>query len=332
MIPTAPRPRRLRRTPVLREAVAETSLSLKALVQPHFVLADDRGREPIEALPGIERQGIEALLRTVEQDLEHGITQVLLFGLPAAKDARGSGGASAQGPTARALTELKKRFGHDLLLAADVCLCPYTESGHCGVLAGEEIDNDATLPLLAEQALAFARAGADIVAPSDMMDGRVRAIREALDREGFTGTAILSYSAKYASSYYGPFREAAHSAPAFGDRRSHQMDPRNRREALREVALDEAEGADIVMVKPASLYLDVLADVAAASDVPVWAYQVSGEYAMVEAAAANGWIDRDRLIAESLTSIVRAGADVVLTYLAIEQAQLLGTQGLGARS
>jgi porphobilinogen synthase len=304
----------------MREAVAETSLSLAALVQPHFVLADDRGREPIDALPGIERQGIEALLRTVEHDLELGIARVLLFGLPAAKDARGSGGASADGPTARALSHLRERFGKDLLLAADVCLCPYTDSGHCGVLAGEEIDNDATLPLLAEQALAFARAGADIVAPSDMMDGRVRAIRAALDGEGFTGTAILSYSAKYASSYYGPFREAAHSAPAFGDRRSHQMDPRNRREALREVALDEAEGADIVMVKPALAYLDVIHAVRQATTLPVAAYNVSGEYSAVKLLARAGLADERAMALENLHAIRRAGADLILTYHARDAA------------
>jgi porphobilinogen synthase len=315
------RPRRLRRSPVLREAVAETRLATSNLIQPHFVLADPARREPIEALPGIERQGVEALLATVEADLELGIRQVLLFGLPAHKDARGSGGASPEGPTATALRRLRQEFGDEIVLAADVCLCPYTEHGHCGVLRGEEIDNDATLPLLAEQAITFAANGADVVAPSDMMDGRVATIRHALDGAGYSGTTILSYAVKYASSYYGPFREAAHSAPAFGDRRSHQMDPRNRREALREVALDEREGADVVMVKPALAYLDVIAAVRAATALPVAAYNVSGEYSAVKLLAKAGFADERAMVLENLHAIRRAGADLILTYHARDVAR-----------
>jgi porphobilinogen synthase len=310
------RPRRLRQSAVLRQAVAETDVPRRALVQPHFVLDREHGREPIDALPGIERQGLEELLRTVEQDLELGLRSVLLFGLatPSNMDATGSAGARPVGSALRAARRLEQTFGDDLLVMADVCLCPFTDHGHCGVLAGAQIDNDRTLPLLAEQAVSLARAGADVVAPSDMMDGRVGAIRKALDAAGFSNTAILAYAVKYASAYYGPFREAAHSAPTFGDRRSHQMDPHNAREALREVALDESEGADLIMVKPALAYLDVIWRVRQATRLPVVAYNVSGEYAMVKQMARAGLADEAALLLENLGAMRRAGADLVITY------------------
>jgi porphobilinogen synthase len=281
--------------------------------------------EAIASMPGIERQSIDLLARRVERDLELGVRSAILFGVPEGpKDSTGSSSYAPDALVPRAVAALKRSFGHDLVLHCDVCLCAYTDHGHCGLLetgGGLEkgdVLNDPSLEPLARQAVACAAAGADFVAPSDMMDGRVGAIREALDREGFSSVGILAYTAKYASAYYGPFREAAHSAPASGDRRSYQMDPRNRREALREAALDEAEGADILMVKPALAYLDVIAEVRARTTLPLAAYNVSGEYALVKAAAAAGWVDEGAVVVENLNAIARAGADLILTYHARE--------------
>jgi porphobilinogen synthase len=315
------RPRRLRRTPLLREALAETRLHPSQLVQPHFVLPDESARSAIEAMPGIERLGTRPLLERVGADLELGLSSVLLFGLYDAKDALGSAARAADGLVPRAVRALREAFGERLTIVTDVCLCAATDHGHCGVLEHGHVVNDATLPLLAEMAVAHARAGADVVAPSDMMDGRVAALRDALDQAGHQETAILSYSTKFASAFYGPFREAAASAPKAGDRRAYQLDPRNAREALRESVLDEAEGADLLMVKPALAYLDVIAAVRARCAVPLAAYNVSGEYSMVKAAAARGWVDERAVVPEILRSMVRAGADLVISYHAREALQ-----------
>jgi porphobilinogen synthase len=269
-------------------------------------------------MPGIHRETLETLPAAIERDLEAGLNRILLFGIPERKDGKASGATARDSLVARAVAALKKRFGSDVYVATDVCLCAHFDHGHCGVLDGEEVANDASLPLLAEMALSHAAAGADVVAPSDMMDGRVAAIRTRLDEEGLTDTAILSYAVKYASAYYGPFRDAADSAPARGDRRSYQMDPRNVREAIREVELDEAEGADMVMVKPALAYLDVIARVRDATVLPVAAYNVSLEYTMVKLAARAGLADERALVLENLTAIARAGADVLITYHARE--------------
>jgi porphobilinogen synthase len=311
---TTLRPRRLRRTAALREALAEPRLEPSRLVQPHFVIEGERERVPITAMPGVERMGLAALCERVGADLELGLSTVLLFGLTEEKDALGSAARAADGLVPRAVRRLRERFGEALTIATDVCLCGATEHGHCGVLRDGRVDNDATLPLLAEMAAAHAQAGADIVAPSDMMDGRVAALRAALDREGLADTAILSYSSKFASGFYGPFRAAADSAPKAGDRRSYQLDPRNGREAVRESLLDEAEGADLLMVKPALAYLDVLAAIRAATRLPLVAYNVSGEYSMVKAAAEKGWIDERTVVGEVLRSMRRAGADLVISY------------------
>ena len=317
------RHRRLRENAVLRELVRETELRPQDLVWPLFVAEGLEGREEIASMPGQHRHGLDSLLRAAEQAVDAGVRSLILFGVPERKDAEGSGAWAEDGIVQQALRALRDR-GFPLLLMTDVCLCEYTDHGHCGLLDGERILNDATLPLLARAAVSHAEAGADLVAPSDMMDFRVGALRAALDEAGHERVPILSYAVKYASAYYGPFRDAAGSAPAFGDRRSHQMDPGNRREALREAAADVAEGADLVMVKPALAYLDVLADVRAAVDVPVAAYNVSGEYAMIEAAARQGWIDRERVLLETLTAMKRAGADLILTYHAVDAARLAG--------
>ena len=311
------RPRRLRRGPTLRDLVAETRVSAEGLVQPHFVVPDDAADVPIDAMPGISRMGIDPLLRRVERDRELGVRTVLLFGVVKDKDARGTAGEDENGPVHRALRALEKNFGDDLTVIADVCLCTYTDHGHCGVVDGERVLNDPSLPLLAAQAVALARSGADVIAPSDMMDGRVRAIREGLDAAGFEDRAIMSYAAKYASNFYGPFREAADSAPRGrgpADRKTYQMDYRNRREAVREATLDANEGADILMVKPALAYLDVIAEVRARVDRPVAAYLVSGEYAAVELLAERGLADRGALVHEHLHAVRRAGADILITY------------------
>jgi porphobilinogen synthase len=323
----AQRPRRLRRTAALRSLVRETSLEPGDLIAPLFVCPGDGINKPIEAMPGCSQMSVDALLTECRELVSLGVPGAILFGLPASKDPRGSGASDPEGPVPRAIRALKKDLP-DFLVWADICLCEYTDHGHCGPLAKGrdgrvDVDNDATLPLLADAAIACARAGADVVAPSDMMDGRVRAIRAALDEAAFPEVVIVSYAAKYASAFYGPFREAAASAPSFGDRRGYQMDPANAEEALREVAADIEEGADIVMVKPALPYLDIVQRVKARFGVPLAAYNVSGEYAMLRAAAEKGWIDGDRAMVEMLTSIRRAGADIVLTYFAKDAARIL---------
>ena len=315
------RPRRLRRTAALREAVAETRLDPSQLVQPHFIVEDPGARVPIEAMPGIERTGIDPLVDRVGADLELGITTALLFGVLEGaehKDARASSATDPDGLVPRAVRKLREAFGARLTIITDVCLCGSTDHGHCGVLRDGEVENDPSLELLSAMAVAHAQAGADVVAPSDMMDGRVAAIRDGLDATGRQNTAILSYSTKFASAFYGPFREAADSAPQSGDRRSYQLDPRNGREAVRESVLDEAEGADMLMVKPALAYLDVIAEIRAVSRLPIAAYNVSGEYSMVKAAAEKGWVDEPSVVVETLRSMRRAGADWILTYHARE--------------
>ena len=314
------RGRRLRRTPALRRLFRETRLSAASLVLPVFVDARATEPEPIASLPGHVRWPVGRVNEIAERARRASIGGLLLFGLPSEKDGRGEAAFDPFGPVPTALRALRER-DDDLVLIADVCLCEYTTHGHCGVLDERgEVQNDATLPILAEAAVAYARAGADIVAPSDMMDGRVAAIRSALDRGGFAQTSVLSYAAKFASSFYGPFREAADCAPSFGDRSTYQMDPPNGREAIAELAADIEEGADAVMVKPAGPYLDVIARARERFDVPLAAYQVSGEYAALHAAAERGWMDLRRAALESLVAVVRAGADVVVTYFALEAA------------
>jgi porphobilinogen synthase len=314
------RPRRLRRSDALRRLVRETRVTVEQLVQPLFVVPGRNVATPIESMPGIAQLSVDRTAEECRRLADLGVPAVLLFGVPEHKDARGSGATAADGIIPRAL-EAIRRAAPRLLLLTDVCLCEYTDHGHCGVLRGDEVDNDATLPVLAAEALAHARAGADVVAPSDMMDGRVGAIRRALDEAGFAHVPIMSYAAKFASALYGPFRDAAGSTPQFGDRRGYQMDPGNAEEALREVALDVEEGADIVMVKPAVPYLDLVRRVKDRFGYPVAAYHVSGEYAMVKAAAARGWLDEPRVVEETLLAIRRAGADVIITYFARDVAQ-----------
>jgi porphobilinogen synthase len=316
------RPRRLRRTAALRALVRETRLSPEQFLYPLFVCEGEGIRRPIPSMPGVHQLSVDEAVREATAARGEGVAGVLLFGLPAHKDAEGSAAWDASAPV-QAATRALVREVPGLLVVTDVCLCEYTSHGHCGLVDGDEIVNDATVDLLARAAVSHAEAGAHIVAPSDMMDGRVGAIRAALDARGFDQVVILSYAAKYSSAFYGPFREAAASAPAFGDRRSHQMDPANVEEALREVALDVEEGADIVMVKPALPYLDVVARVKAEFGLPTAAYHVSGEYAMLKAAAANGWLEETRAMMESLTSIRRAGADIIVTYYARDAARLL---------
>jgi porphobilinogen synthase len=316
------RPRRLRRSETIRALVRETRLTAGSLVYPLFVCPGSRVKDEIKSMPGNYRWSVDLLVDECKAVCDLGIPAVILFGIPETKDEVASAAYDAEGIIQRAVRALKQAVPN-LIVICDLCLCEYTSHGHCGAVKNGEIDNDSTLDLLARTALAQARAGADIVAPSDMMDGRVGRIRQELDAHGFTHTPILAYSAKYASAFYGPFREAADSAPQFGDRRSHQMDPANQREAMREIALDIEEGADIIMVKPALPYLDVIALARRRFDVPIAAYQVSGEFSLIEAAARMGWIDRDRIILESLTSIRRAGADIILTYFAKDAARLL---------
>ena len=316
----AVRPRRLRTTDRLRRLVRETRLAPEQLVLPLFVIPGRGKAIDVPSMPGVRQWSVDRVAEEAGRAFDAGVRSVILFGIPEAKDASGSHAWKDDGIVQQALGALRAALP-ELKLITDVCLCEYTDHGHCGLLDGESVANDPTLGLLAKEAVSHARAGADVVAPSDMMDGRVGAIRDALDAEGFTGTPILSYAVKYASGLYGPFRDAAQSTPAFGDRRSYQMDPPNAREALRELALDLEEGADMVMVKPALSNLDVLAAVRAACRVPVAAYQVSGEYAMIKAAAANGWIDEARVVDETLIAIRRAGADLILTYFAIDAAK-----------
>jgi porphobilinogen synthase len=309
------RGRRLRRTPALRALIRENEVRPQDLIMPYFVVETDDAsfKKPIASMPGQFQLGPKALEETVAKAVDQGLMSVLLFGIPKVKDEKASQAYADEGVVQEAVRRLKDRFP-ELVVVTDVCLCEYTSHGHCGLLRGEEILNDPTVELLAKAALSHARAGADIVAPSDMMDGRVAAIRDTLDENGFTDIPIMSYAVKYASAFYGPFRDAAESAPAFGDRKTHQMDPANRREALREAQADLAEGADILMVKPGLPYLDILRDLSDSFDLPVAVYNVSGEYSMVKAAAANGWIDEKRIVLETLTAFKRAGADLILTY------------------
>jgi len=319
--------RRFRRTPALRGLVRETRLHSEQLVAGLFVRAGKGVREPIASLPGVSRLSPDEAVAEAQRLREAGVGGVILFGIPDRKDETGTEAWNEEAALQDAVRRLKRAVPQ-LALMTDVCLDEYTSHGHCGVVKDGDVDNDATLPLLARVAVSHARAGADVVAPSDMMDGRVAAIRRELDREGFSGVAVLAYAAKAASAYYGPFREAADSAPKFGDRRGYQMDGANRREALREITLDVDEGADAVMVKPALAYLDVIREARDRFDLPIAAYNVSGEYAMVKAAAANGWIDERRIVLETLTSIVRAGADFVLTYHAADAAAWIRAGGL----
>ncbi|HXI01757.1 MAG TPA: porphobilinogen synthase [Candidatus Saccharimonadales bacterium] len=319
------RPRRLRRTGLLRDMVRETRLAASDLIYPLFVCEGQGVRREIPSMPGNYNLSVDRLVEEVLAAREDGITAVILFGIPASKDSQASGAWKDDGIVQRALRALREK-APGVTLIADVCLCEYTDHGHCGVIENGEVANDPSLELLAKASVSLARAGADIVAPSDMMDGRVAAIRGALDDAGLDRTVILSYAAKYASAFYGPFREAAGSAPQFGDRRGYQMDPANAREALREVALDIEEGADIVMVKPALPYLDVIRQVRDRFDVPLAAYNVSGEFSMMSAAFEKGWLDRERAVMETLVSIRRAGADLILTYFAREAARLLARE------
>ncbi len=323
------RPRRLREKPLLRKMVRETTLALDDLIYPLFVVHGRGIREPIAPMPGQCRLSVDEVMKEAKDAAGMGIPAVLLFGIPEDKDARGSEAYADDGIVQQATRAIKDTVPN-LLVITDVCLCEYTSHGHCGVVEEGRVKNDPTLELLARTAVSQAEAGADLVAPSDMMDGRVAAIREALDEANFSETPIMAYSAKYASAFYGPFREAAQSAPQFGDRRSYQMDPANALEALREVALDIDEGADIVMVKPALPYLDVVARVKADFGLPVAAYSVSGEYAMIRAAGTLGWLDEERAMMEALISIRRAGADLVITYFAKEAARLLETNRAGS--
>ncbi|HLV60506.1 MAG TPA: porphobilinogen synthase [Fredinandcohnia sp.] len=323
MRPASIRGRRLRRTESLRRLVRETELVPHDFIHPLFVEEGSGLRRPVPSMPGVFNFSVDTAVEEARRARALGIDAVLVFGIPPTKDPEGSPGWDPEGVVPRAIRAIKEAVP-DLVVIADVCLCEYTDHGHCGVLVDGEVDNDRTVPLLARTAVAYARAGADAVAPSDMMDGRVAAIRAALDESGFGMTSILSYAVKYASAFYGPFRDAAQSTPRAGDRRGYQMDPANLREGIRMARRDVAEGADWIIVKPASTYLDVLREVRRAVDVPVVAYHVSGEYAMLEAAAANGWIDGERAMLEVLTSIKRAGADRIVTYYAPKAAALLG--------
>lgn len=314
--------RRLRRTPALRRLVTETRLSADQLIYPLFVCHGSGVVNPISSMPGVHQYSVDSLTEIADQVAAAGIPSVLLFGIPAEKDAIGSSSWAPDGVVQQAAKQLRSTHP-DLILIADVCFCEYTDHGHCGVLVGNEVDNDATLENLARQSVSLAEAGIDIIAPSDMMDGRVARIRRGLDSEGFAHIPIMSYAAKFASAFYGPFRDAADSTPSFGDRRGYQMNPANSREALREVLLDVTEGADIIMVKPALPYLDILQSVRTETKLPVAAYHVSGEYSMLHAAAQLGWLDYSRVLMESLISIRRAGADLIITYGALDASRLL---------
>ena len=316
------RPRRLRQNEGLRRMVRETTLSVNDFILPLFTIAGKKVKNPIPSMPGHFQLSIDNLIREAKKAAALGIPAVMLFGIPDKKDPLGTRAYAKDGIVQKAVNELKQKMP-DLVVITDVCLCQYTDHGHCGMVEGEVIDNDATLDLLARTALSHAKAGADMVAPSDMMDGRVAEIREILDESGFSNVPIMSYAAKYCSAYYGPFRNAAESAPKFGDRRTYQMDPANVLEAIREVTLDIEEGADIIMIKPALAYLDIICRIREEIDLPVAAYNVSGEFAMIKAADKMGWIDGPRIMMETLTAIKRAGADSILTYFAIEAAEIL---------
>ena len=316
------RPRRMRQNETLRALIRETRLSPDQMIYPLFVMPGKGKREEISSMPGVYRMSVDQLGKEANDCFAAGITSVILFGLPESKDPMGSGAHANDGIVQRAIRELKDKTPN-MNVITDVCLCEYTDHGHCGCLIGDQVDNDTTLELLAKTALSHAKAGADMVAPSDMMDGRVAEIRAVLDENDFHMTPIMSYAVKYASAFYGPFRDAADCAPQFGDRRSYQMDPANSREALREATLDVEEGADILMVKPAVAYLDIISRLHDEFDLPVAAYHVSGEYAMIKAAAEKGWIDGDRVMAETLLSIRRAGADIILTYFAKDMGRMI---------
>ena len=316
------RTRRLRMNKNLRAMVRENHVRVDELIYPVFVIEGENICEPVESMPGICQYSLDRLPEELDRVVEAGVPAVLLFGIPAHKDEVGSGAYDPQGIVPKAIRLIREQYPN-LVVIADVCLCEYTSHGHCGLIQGEEILNDETLPLLARASVVYAEAGADIIAPSDMMDKRVAAIRQALDEKGFVNTPIMSYSAKFASAYYGPFRDAAHSAPGFGDRKTYQMDPANGREALREVEQDLREGADLIIAKPAMAYLDVLKEIATHYNVPVVAYNVSGEYAMVKAAAEKGWMDEKRIVMEHMTGFKRAGAKMIITYHALDVARWL---------
>ena len=314
--------RRLRKTETLRNLISETRIDIDKLILPLFVVPGKRVRNAIKSMPGSFKTSIDELVKDIESAYKSGIKSIILFGIPEKKDAIGSAGYSKTGIIPRAIKSIKKDIP-DMLIIADVCMCEYTSHGHCGIIRGNppDVDNDETLKKLAQASYVYADAGADIIAPSDMMDGRVKSIRDMLDSKGFINTPIMSYAAKYSSAFYGPFRDAAESAPSFGDRRTYQMDPRNADEAMREIDLDIGEGADIIMVKPALSYLDIVRRVKERYNLPIAAYNVSGEYSMVKAAARLGWIDEKRVALEILTSIFRAGADMILTYWARDVAK-----------
>jgi len=316
------RPRRLRASATLRSMVRETHLHVEKLIYPLFIVEGKNVRNPISAMPGIFQQSVDIALSEVDELTQEGVQSIVLFGIPAQKDSNATGAWQEDGVVQRATREIKKRFPH-LVVVADTCLCEYMDHGHCGVVDAEQILNDPSVEILAKTAVSQAAAGADVIAPSDMMDGRIGAIRAALDGAGFSGVPILAYSAKFASAFFGPFREAAESAPKFGDRATYQMDPANGREAIKEILLDIEEGADMVMVKPALPYLDIIARAREITNLPIAAYNVSGEYSMIKAAAANGWIDERRTVLETLTGIVRAGADLIITYHARDVARWL---------
>ncbi len=311
--------RRLRANPAMRRMVRETRLDPAELIYPIFVAEGENIKTPVDSMPTVYQYSIDRLEEILPQIADSGISGLLIFGIPAHKDARGTEAYNDEGITQRAIRYIKAHYP-DMIVIADVCLCEYTDHGHCGLVCGCKILNDETLPLLSAMSVSLAKAGADIIAPSDMMDGRVAAIRKSLDENGFTDTPIMAYSAKFASGYYSPFRDAAHSAPGFGDRKTYQMDPANGREALREIEDDIREGADMVMVKPALAYLDVLKSARERFDLPLVAYNVSGEFSMVKAAAQMGWIDERRIVMENLTAIKRAGADIIITYHALDAA------------
>lgn len=316
------RTRRLRKTAAIRSMVRENHIRVDELIYPVFVIEGENICAPVDSMPGICQYSLDRLHEELDRVKEAGILSVLLFGIPAHKDAVGSGAYDDNGIVQKAIRLIKKNYP-EFVVIADVCLCEYTDHGHCGLICNGEILNDETLPLLAKSAVSYAKAGADIVAPSDMMDKRVEAIRDALDENGLTDIPILAYSAKFASGYYGPFRDAAHSAPGFGDRKTYQMDPANGQEALREVEQDILEGADMVIAKPALAYMDVIKDISLNYNIPIVAYNVSGEYAMVKAAAANGWIDEKKIVMENMVGLKRAGAKMVITYHALDVARWL---------
>lgn len=308
------RPRRLRRNAVIRDMVAETRVDINGLIQPYFVCDGSGIKQEIESMPGIYRESLDSLLKSIDEDFRLGIKRVMLFGIPDHKDARATSAVGENSIGSRAVKALKDKYGEELFVAADVCLCAYTDSGHCGLMTDDKVDNDRTLPVLAEMALSLAEAGCDCLGPSDMMDGRIEVIRQELEESGFSDTIIMAYTAKYASSYYGPFRDACDSSPSKGDRRGYQMDFRNRREAQNELVLDSEEGADIVMVKPALAYLDIISAFRKMTDLPVAAYNVSGEYSMVKLMAREKMVEERMLVLENLTAITRAGASIILTY------------------